>query len=196
MCVYASLSVKSNIKKIIAIIGLPGSGKTEVINYLIKKFGWPKVYFGDVTFDEMKKRRLEINEKNERTIREELREKYGMGAYAVFSLPKIEKFLESNDVVLLESLYSWEEYLEVKNKFGDKFKVIAIYAPPGIRYKRLSGRPERPLTSEEAESRDHAQIENLHQAGPIAMANYTITNDKDINHLYSQVDDVIIKYKK
>ena len=41
-------------KIILAIVGLPGAGKTEVTEYLIKETNWPKIYFGDVTFDEMK----------------------------------------------------------------------------------------------------------------------------------------------
>ena len=53
-------------KIIIAIIGLPGCGKTEVINYLMDKLKCPKVYFGDVVFDVMKEKNLEINEINER----------------------------------------------------------------------------------------------------------------------------------
>lgn len=43
-------------KIILAIVGLPGSGKTEAIEYLKEKLGWPKIYFGDVTFDRMKER--------------------------------------------------------------------------------------------------------------------------------------------
>ena len=49
---------------------MPGSGKTEAINYLIKKLGWPKVYLGNATFEEMARRKMAINEKNERLIRE------------------------------------------------------------------------------------------------------------------------------
>ena len=103
-------------KIILAVVGLTGSGKTEIVEYLIKKTGWPKVYFGDVTFNEMKKREIEINETNERKMREEIREKFGMEAYATLSLPKI-KEAYVNSSVIVESLYSWEEYLEMKKEF-------------------------------------------------------------------------------
>jgi dephospho-CoA kinase len=182
-------------RKIIAILGLPGSGKTVVIDYLMQKYGWPKVYFGDVTFDEMKRQGLEINEKNERATREGLRAKYGRLHYAGQVVKKIEAMDESTNV-LVESLYDWSEYLLFKEKFGENFITIAVYASPKIRYDRLGRREVRPLTPEEAKSRDHAQIENIFQAGPIAMAEYNLDNTGTLEHLYKQVDDVINQLKK
>lgn len=181
-------------RNIIAIVGLPGSGKTEVINYLMEKHKWPKVYFGDVTFDEMKARGLEINEKNERAVREDLRARYGLLHYASKVVEKINK-LEGVGTILVESLYSWEEYLLFKKQFGSDFKVIAVYTSPEVRYGRLAGRKVRPLTRDEAESRDYAQIVNITQAGPIAMANFTVNNNGSFESLYRQVDEVIEQIK-
>jgi len=181
------------LKKIIAILGLPGSGKTEAIEYLMKKYSWPKVYFGDVTFDEMKKRDLEINEKNERFVREDLRAKYGNLYYANQVVKKINDI--DADFILVESLYSWEEYLCFKENFGTDFITIAIYSSPKTRYERLGNRKIRPLTSQEAQSRDHSQIENLHQAGPIAMADFTISNNSSIKNLQSQIEGILSKQK-
>jgi len=179
-------------KKIIAILGLPGAGKTEAINYLMQEHGWPKVYFGDVTFDEMKKRGLPVNEKNERIVREDLRATFGLLHYTKEVIKKVEAMKEE-PVILIESLYSWEEYLYFKDHFGDAFYTIAVYASPKTRYERLGKREIRPLTPEEAQSRDYAQITNISQAGPIAMANFTVDNEGDMKHLYVQIDDVIKK---
>lgn len=182
-------------KIILAIVGLPGAGKTETVEYLIKKMNWPRVYFGDATFDEMKRVGLEINEANERKIREEIREKLGMGAYAILSLPKIKEFLKTSDIVLVESLYSWEEYIEMKKEFGDSFNTLAIFANPVERINRMSHRPLRPLSKEDVISRDYAQIENLHQAGPIARADYAIINEGSKEEFYKKIDEVIEKIK-
>jgi len=181
-------------KNIIAILGLPGAGKTEVIDYLMKKNNWPKVYFGDVTFDELKARGLEINEKNERLVREDLRAKYGRLHYASKVVEKIEN-LKNEQYILVESLYDWSEYLLFKKQFGDQFMTIAIYTSPKVRYERLGKRQVRPLTAEEAQSRDYSQIENIFQAGPIAMANFTVNNDGTFEELYQQIDDIIEKIK-
>ena len=181
-------------KKYIAVVGLPGSGKSEAIEYLEKKYKLLKVYFGDVTFDEMKKRKLEINEKNERSVREDLRKKFGQDYYCKKVIEKILK-LPKNANVLVESLYSWQEYSGFKNKFGGDFLTLAIYASPIIRYARLGKRKVRPLTAHESQSRDYAQIENLLQGGPIAMADFTIINEgtkKDLeerlNKIYRKIN--------
>ena len=179
-------------KIILAIVGLPGAGKTEVTEYLMKKMAWLKVYFGDATFDEMKEKDLEINEVNERKTREGIRERLGMGAYAILSIPKVKKLFE-NQSVIVESLYSWEEYLEMKKEFADDFKVLAVFASPLERQKRLVDRPLRPFTKEEFISREYAQIENLHQAGPIARADFTILNEGSKENLYQEIDKVISK---
>jgi len=83
-------------KKIIAIIGMAGSGKSEVVNYLQKKYGWPKVYIGQATFDRLKKEGLARNYKNEQIVREKTRRELGMGAYALLALPGVAKILKSS----------------------------------------------------------------------------------------------------
>jgi len=179
-------------KIILAIVGLPGAGKTEVTEYLIQKTGWPKVYFGDATFIEMKKNNLEVNEINEKKTREEIRKNLGMGAYAILNIPKVKNLYETSSVIV-ESLYSWEEYLEMKNGFGDAFKVLATFASPQIRENRMVNRPVRPLTKEEFISREYAQIENTHQAGPIARADFMIVNEGTKEELYGQIDKLLGK---
>jgi dephospho-CoA kinase len=177
-----------NKKIIVAVVGLPGAGKTEVTKFFVEK-GFKKIYFGDVTFEELKRRKLEINETNERLVREELRKKYGMAAYAILNLPKIKKNFKEGNVVL-ESLYSWDEYKVIKKEFGNSFYTIAVYAPPEVRYTRLAQRKERPLTLDEAKSRDYAQIENLAIAGPIAIADFTIVNTGTLEELFAETEKV------
>ncbi|MBI2923163.1 MAG: AAA family ATPase [Planctomycetes bacterium] len=161
--------------KVVAIVGLAGSGKSELAA-MFEERGWARIRFGDVTEKEVRARGLPVNEANERAVREELRRKHGMGAYAVLNLPEIERGLAKGPVIC-DGMYSWEEYLLLRKKFGGSFTVVCVQASPRTRYGRLARRAVRPLTAAEAESRDHAEIEILHKAGPIAMADHTILNE-------------------
>jgi dephospho-CoA kinase len=174
---------------ILAVVGLPGAGKTETTEYLIKKMSWPKVYFGQAVVDEAA-RRGTPGEAGERAVREEFRTKDGMAAMAIANMPAIKSAFEKTSVIL-ESMYSWEEYLELKKQFGNDFKVLAIYSSPKTRIARMEKRPFRPLTTEELQSRDYSQIENLHQAGPIARADWTIVNEGSLDKLFLNIDEVI-----
>ena len=178
-------------KIILAIVGLPGAGKTETVEYLIKEKNWSKFYFGDITFDEVRKRGQELTEANERKAREDIRKNLGMGAYAILSLPKVKELFEKGSVIV-ESLYSWEEYLEMKKEFGDIFKVLAVYSSPETRIVRLTNRLIRPLNREEVISRDYAQIQNLNMTGPIARADWTIVNEGTKEDLQKQIDEILI----
>jgi dephospho-CoA kinase len=173
-------------KKIIAVVGMCGSGKSEAVKYFVDK-GFRKVYFGDVVIKELESRGLEINEKNERKIREELRAEYGMGVMAIKSIEKINEYYKTDNVVI-ESMYSWEEFKIIKNSFGNAFEVLAIYATKNLRYARLGKRKFRPLTIEEATSRDLSELENLDKGGPIAYADYTIINDSSKEDLIKYLE--------
>ena len=70
---------------------------------------------------------------------------------------------------------------------------MAIFSSPQKRIERLGARPERPLTPEEVSFRDYSQIENLHQAGPIARADFTLINEGALKKLRENLDAVLKK---
>ena len=185
-------------KNVIAVVGMAGAGKSEATNYILNTYGWPKVYFGEATFDRLKEEGMEVNYENEKYIREKIRQERGMAAYAELALPKIKEHLKNNDAVLLESLYSWEEYRTIKDEYGDNFKVLAIYSSPATRFQRLQNRKkERPITDEEEfKQRDRTEIEGTNKGGPIAVADWTVVNEYDIDHLHKEVEGFIegLKY--
>jgi dephospho-CoA kinase len=175
--------------KVVAIVGMAGAGKSEVAR-LFEKAGFARVRFGDVTDEELRKRGQELNEENERRVRELLREEHGMAAYAKLNLPRIEAALADSDVVV-DGLYSWEEYLLLKEHYGNSLYLVAVWSSPSTRYARLDGRSTRPLTLDEASARDRVEIENLHKGGPIAVADYLITNESSLEDLREQTERII-----
>jgi dephospho-CoA kinase len=175
--------------KVVAIVGMTGAGKSEVAR-VFEEHGFKRVRFGDITDEELNNRGLEPNEENERGIREELRKRYGMAAYAELSLPMIDSSLKSSDVVV-DGLYSWEEYTLLKERYGERLKVLAVWSSPTTRYARLAHRAKRTLTLKEAAGRDKSEIENINKGGPIAMADFTILNENLLERLKMETERVL-----
>ena len=175
--------------KIIAIVGMCGSGKSVASDYLEQK-GYQKIYFGGVTMDKLKENNLEVTPENEKMMREKLRHDYGMGAYALLLLPRIKECVSKGDTVL-DGLYSWDELKILKDELGSNLTVIAIICDKHIRYARLNSRNFRPLTQKQAISRDIAEIENSAKAGPIAYADYYIDNNGDIDSYLKRLESIL-----
>ncbi|MEK9143059.1 MAG: AAA family ATPase [Patescibacteria group bacterium] len=161
--------------KLIALVGMPGAGKSIAADFFRKK-GIPVLRFGDQTDIGLKELGLPLTEKNERTYRESLRKELGMAAMAIKIEPRILLAAKDHKLIVLDGLYSWEEYTFLTKKFF-RLSLLCIYASPEIRYERLAHRPVRPLNRKEARSRDIAEIENLNKGGPIALADYLIINE-------------------
>ena len=179
--------------KLVAIVGMPGAGKsTATATFEAMRF--KKIRFGAVTMEEMQRKELEINEENEAITREALRAEHGMNAYAKLNEPKIKELIKHADVVI-DGLYSWQEYLYLKAKFP-RLVLLAIYASPHTRYRRLAHREERPLTREESASRDFSEIQNLHKTETIAMADYTVINERTRESLWQEIYFLIKKLEK
>ena len=179
--------------KLVSIVGMAGSGKSEVAK-IFENSGFVKIRFGDITDREISQRGLELNEGNERYIRQQLRKEHGMSAYAKLSLSQIDRLLKSVDVVV-DGLYSWEEYTLLKSRYGDHFTVVAVWASPETRYERLAKRSVRPLTAEEAVNRDIAEIEDTNKGGPIAMADFIIINESSLKGLERETKRVLAALK-
>ena len=185
--------------KLVCIVGMCGSGKSEVANALIKE-GYEYLRFGQITLDEIKKRGLPINEANEKAIREEFRKNHGMAAYATLNFPNFDQMLKKSNVVG-DGLYSWSEYKVLKQRYGKQLIIIAVCASPEIRYFRLENRSSkykndpkaiyRSISPQDAQKRDYSEIENIEKGGPIAMADYYLVNESDLEELNQQIKNMI-----
>lgn len=160
---------------VIAIVGMAGAGKTKAANFFNDK-RFEIFRFGSVIDDGLKEERLEWTPENNTYYREKIRKELGMAAVAIKMLPKIKRAIEENKNVVLDGLYSWEEYVYLKKEIPSLF-LLCIYASPKIRYERLSVRKERSFTAEESRERDISELENLNKGGPIAIADHLIKNE-------------------
>jgi len=177
--------------KIIAFVGLTGSGKTTAVNYLTQK-GYPKVYGGGIFYDEMKEAGLELTPENEDIFRHKIRKDNGQDRLVQKLVDQIHHLIDAGQHrIITDSNYSWEEYKIMKHEFPGELYVIALIAPKHMRHHRLANRPERPLTEAEANKRDWQEIEDLQSGGTIAMADHYIVNDGDFDNLNQQINQTL-----
>jgi dephospho-CoA kinase len=174
--------------KIVALVGLTGSGKSTAVDYLTNK-NYPKVYFGGIVLDAMDKAGLEHTADNEKTFREELREREGKDFVVNRIVTQIRDLIDAGQRrIIADGLYTWTEYKILKQEFPGELTVVAVVTPKHLRHHRLTMRPIRPLTTEEANQRDWAEIENLEKGGPIAIADHYIMNDGNLDRFHEQID--------
>lgn len=177
-------------KLILAFVGMPGSGKTEATLYLKKK-GISFVRFGKITDEGVREMGLPLTPENERIFREKIRKELGMAAYAIKAEPEIRELLDKNDVIAIDGLYSWEEYVFLKKRFPELI-LIYIYSEPKKRYERLSKRKTRPVSFIESYRRDILEIERLNKGGPIAIADHLVDNNSDdLTIFYQKIDSLL-----
>lgn len=175
--------------KAVAVVGMCGSGKSLLCDYFCEK-GWQSVYFGGVTMSQLKLSGLPVNEQNERLMRESLRRNLGMGAFALLLKDEILAKLQQSNVVL-DGLYSWSEYLILKEALGESLVLLAVVTDCAIRKQRLATRKIRPLTAAEVDARDKAEIEHSEKGGPIAKADHFVINNGTEAQLKEQFETFV-----
>lgn len=206
--------IQENENLFFAIVGMPGSGKSLVTDYLRNKFGeenW--VRFGQPTldiykiledFDKNHNRKLQKQEEYEKAVRELIRAKYGMDAFAKINMHKFEEVLKRGNLIG-DGLYSWEELTYLKEKYRKRLFVISVHAGASVRYARLVNRKKdmkdpdfrfRNFSLEQAKARDINQMMYLNTAPPIAYSDYPIKNHNEtIKEVYAQIEDMLNELK-
>lgn len=174
--------------KILAFVGLAGAGKSSAVDYLTQK-GFPKVYFGGILYQAMREAGIEITPKSQEIFREDIRAREGKDFVVKRAIAEAEKLIEAGQhKILFDGLYTWTEYKILRARFGSQMDVVAIVTPRKLRHKRLSVRPDRPFNEAEATERDTTEIEHLEKGGPVAIADYYIENDGDLDQLHAKID--------
>ncbi|MBF1031338.1 AAA family ATPase [Candidatus Nanosynbacter sp. HMT-352] len=174
--------------KIIALVGLAGSGKSSAVEYLTEK-GFPKIYFGGVIYKAMDEAGIEKTWDNQQQFREEIRRREGKDFVIKRVIKNIHDLINAGqNKIVLDGLYTWSEYKFLKHEFPGQVVVIAIVTPKYLRYQRMAKRIERPMQPHEVDQRDWSEIENLEKGGPIAIADYFIINDGSLEQLHQKID--------
>ena len=176
--------------KILAFVGLSGSGKTTAVDYFTEK-GFPKVYFGGIIYQAMEEAGIPKGEENEHIFRVEIRKKEGVDFAAKRIIKQIHDLATAGQHrVIADGLYTWDEYKILKHEFPSEITVVAIVTPKHQRYNRLEHREDRPQSQATTIERDKHEIEDIQKGGPIAAADYYILNDGSKEDLDAKLNEV------
>lgn len=175
-------------KTIIAIVGMPGSGKSEATGFFKKK-GLPVVSFSDIVNNYIDKNNLKHTNEVHSKVRKELREKHGFEAMAVLSREKIETAFKKDMMIVIEGMRSWEEYIYLKEYLKDvEIFIMALHADKQERYHRISKRSTR--SHLRGEERDVKELLDTNMGPTIAYADFIVNNDSDTEDLFKKLEEI------
>jgi len=173
---------------VIGLAGMPGAGKSVVVN-VAKASRYGIIVMGDAVREEAEKKHLEPNPENLGKIMLELRQEAGNSIIAKRCIPKIEKTKENK--VIVDGIRSPSEVEEFKKHFP-KFTLIAIKASPETRFKRLyhRRRSDDPENWEIFHERDMREL-SVGLGNAIAMAEYLIVNEEEREVVKEKIKKVL-----
>ncbi len=174
-------------KSIIAIVGLPGAGKTEAAEFFKIK-GLPVISFGRVVNDYIDKHNLQHSEEVHKEIREGLRKKHGIEAFAVLNEEKIKEHLKKNSVIVIDGMRSWEEYLYLKNQLKNvNIYIVSVYADKAVRYNRIAKRKYRAKLF--GQQRDIDELIGTNMGPTISFADFVIKNNFSVDDYHNKLEE-------
>lgn len=176
--------------KIMAFVGLTGAGKSTAVDHFTEK-GFPKVHLGNMLYEIMAERGIAKGEENEKSFRLAIREEQGSEVFARRAIDQVNDLADAGQHrVIIDGIYSWDEYKAVRHAFPGELKVVAVVAPKHQRYHWLENREDRPQTQQISMERDTHEIETIQKGGPIAAADFFVMNNGTFEHFYEQLDDI------
>lgn len=179
--------------KILAVVGMSGSGKSVVVDHLTAK-GYPKIYFGGMIYKEMEKRGIARTEdgESEKEFREMIRATEGKDWVVRQVIAETKDLIAAGQKrIVLDGVYSWTEYKTLKHEFPKNLIFVAVVVDKKLRYQRVAHRPNRSFDSAAIRERDRSEIENLEKGGPIAAADYYILNNGTIEDAQKSLDHIL-----
>ncbi len=175
-------------KLVVGLAGMPGAGKSVVVN-VAKEKGYGVVVMGDEVREEARKRGLEPTPENIGRLMLELRRVDGEAAIAKRCIPKIR--IEAESKVIVDGIRSLAEVEEFRKNFRN-FALVAVHSSPETRFKRLyhRQRSDDPKDWEIFHERDMREL-TVGLGSAIAMADYMIINEESLDEVKRKVRQVL-----
>jgi len=172
-----------NKRIIIGLSGETGSGKTTVAEYLQFKYGLKYFRYSEIIakkYNTSDKKELQIIGAK---IAEDSQKQRELTHY-------MSDIMDKDKSYVVDGLRHWEDYEELKKKFGEEFVFIYLDCRYLNRYKRYNKLHFDSISKEEFE-----EINNHDSEKDIVLLNfkadYTIDNNRGFKELRMQMDDIV-----
>jgi dephospho-CoA kinase len=171
---------------VIGVVGLPGSGKTEVAK-VAAGLDIPCVRMGDVVWEEVKRRGLEINETNVGVVANELRRNEGLAAIAKRCIPLIERNGRGKKAVFIDGIRGIAEVEEFRNAFRQRFHLLGMWANQNARYRRITARGRQDDASglRVFQEKDRREL-SWGLGDALALADHIVVNESTLAELHKE----------
>jgi dephospho-CoA kinase len=160
-----------------AVTGFSGAGKTTAIDFISKNSKASRVYVGQLIYDEVLRRGLSPGADSERIVRLDFRQRHGMAGLAALVAPVIRDDLERGGTVLVDAVYSIEEFDYYREHCNAGAQLISVEASFDIRADRVAVRQDKTLTRAELLKRDELERVSLRTDLAIASATISMRNE-------------------
>ena len=168
----------SSRKLIVAVAGMPGSGKSVVKTVGLQN-GYSVVVMGDEVREEARRRKVEPTPENIGKIMLELRQHEGEATIAKRCISKIES--ASKPKVVVDGVRSLSEVEEFRSRFV-KVALVAVCCSPETRFQRLYNRrrSDDPKDWTLFHERDQREL-SVGLGNAIAMAEHILVNEESLD---------------
>ncbi|GBE16409.1 hypothetical protein BMS3Abin15_00223 [bacterium BMS3Abin15] len=179
------------------ILGLAAElagGKGTVAKHIIEKYDGSAHRFSTMLRDVLDRLYLDQNRENMQKLSTITRKAYGEDTLAKVISEDVKK--DDHEVIVVDGVRRSADIKYLKEL--PEFKLIYIEADIEKRFERIKERGENPDDKSktfEDFKKDHEGEADIRIRDLKKHADYIIDNNKDINYLHSQIDDVVSKYK-
>lgn len=184
----------SNMGRVIAVCGMPASGKGEFAAVLSES-GIPVLSMGDMVRAEVKRLNIEEYPEVFGEVAQQLRQQYGDDVLAVRLCSAVDELLKKHQIVLIEGLRGTAEFDVFHGHWQSDFSTVAITADAEVRFHRIQSRGR-------AEDGDRAslKIRDEREIGwgldsLIERADHRISNELDLHSFVAKCQIWLQQFK-
>jgi dephospho-CoA kinase len=179
--------------KVLGAVGLNGSGKDTVVDYISQKYGWHKLSIGDITRELAIRLNRPLSSESLHEITKQYIAKHGDRFFSRMAVERIKSNGWRRTAV--SGIRSEADALTFRNEFESSFFLVLVECPNEMRFKRMVARSEDrdPKSFEDFVVREREEEEIFKMSKTFSYAQYKIFNGGTLEELHRRIDELISK---